>query len=76
MVGLYKCLKNNKKHTQFWLWDLNTVEPHYNEDLGTMKITLLYQVSGYIRVTKQKYKELEVAKLPCYKRVLLYLTSL
>ena len=30
-----------------------TVEPHYNEVLGTMKITLLYQVSHYIRV-KQK----------------------
>ena len=24
-----------------------TVEPRYNEDLGTMKITLLYQVSRY-----------------------------
>ena len=23
----------------------NTVEPHYNEDLGTMKITLLYRVA-------------------------------
>ena len=31
-----------------------TVEPHYNEDLGTMKITLLYQVSRYIRVKKNK----------------------
>ena len=33
-----------------------TVEPHYNEDLGTMKITLLYQVSHYIslRVKKQR----------------------
>ena len=29
---------------------LCTVEPHYNEDLGTMKITLLYQVFHYIRV--------------------------
>ena len=28
----------------------NTVEPHYNEVLGTMKITLLYQVSHCIRV--------------------------
>ena len=27
-----------------------TVEPRYNEGLGTMKITLLYQVSHYIRV--------------------------
>ena len=30
----------------------NTVKPHYNEVLGTMKITLLYQVSHYIRVKK------------------------
>ena len=32
----------------------NTVEPLYNEVLGTMKITLLYQVSCYIRVKKQR----------------------
>ena len=32
----------------------STVEPLYNEVLGTMKITLLYQVSHYIRVKKQK----------------------
>ena len=32
----------------------NTVEPPYNEVLGTMKITLLYQVSRYIRVKKQR----------------------
>ena len=32
-----------------------TVERHYNEDCGTMKITLLhvYQVFSYIRVEKQ-----------------------
>ena len=54
-----------------------TVEPLYNEVLGTMKITLLYQVSHYIRVKKtKKYKELEPAKLPRYKRILLYPTSL
>ena len=29
------------------------MEPHYNEDLGAMEITLLYQVSPYIRVKKQ-----------------------
>ena len=41
-----------------------------------MKITLLYQVSRYIRVKNpKKYKELGPAKLPCYKRVLLYPTS-
>ena len=56
--------------------DCGTVEPRYNEVLGTMKIALLYLVSHYIRVIKQKYKELGPAKLPCYKRVLLYLTSL
>ena len=32
----------------------STVEPLYNEVLGTMKITLLYQVSHYIRVKKQR----------------------
>ena len=47
----------------------STVEPRYNEVLGTIKITLLHQVSHYIRVKKQKYKELGPAKLPCYKRV-------
>ena len=31
-----------------------TVEPLYNEVLGTMKITLLYQVSHYIRVKTQR----------------------
>ena len=51
----------------------NTVKPLYNEDLGTLKITLLYQVS-HIRVKKtKKYKELGPAKLPCYNRVLLYI---
>ena len=54
----------------------DTVEPRYNEVLGTMKITLLYQVSHYIRVKNKKYKELGPAKLPCYNRVLLYPTSL
>ena len=31
-----------------------TVEPRYNEVLGTMKITFLYQVSCYIRVKIQR----------------------
>ena len=30
------------------------MEPRYNEDLGTMKITLLYQVPHYITVKKQR----------------------
>ena len=55
-----------------------TVEPCYNEVLGTMKITLLYQVSHYIRVKKpKKYKELDqqnylVITGFCYKEVPLY----
>ena len=53
----------------------NTVEPHYNEVLGTMKITLLYQVSLYQGKETKKYKELGPVKSPCYKRVLLYPTS-
>ena len=52
-----------------------TVEPHYNGVLGTIKITLLYQVSHNIRVKTNKYKELGPANLPCYKRVLSYPTS-
>ena len=44
-----------------------TVEPRYNEVLGTVKITLLYPVSHYIRVKKtKKYKVLGPAILPCY----------
>ena len=53
-----------------------TVEPRYNKvlgGLGAMKIPLLYQVSHYIRVKQQRHKELGPAKLPCYKRVLLYM---
>ena len=30
------------------------MEPRYNKVLGIMKITLLYQVSHYIRVRKQR----------------------
>ena len=33
---------------------VSTVEPHYNEVLGTMKITLLYRVSHYIRVKNKE----------------------
>ena len=57
-----------------WIYGLivdSTMEPRYNEVLGTMKITLLYQGKN-----TQKYKELVPAKLPCYKRVLFYPTSL
>ena len=57
---------------------LCTVEPLYIKVLGTMKITLLYWVSHYIKEKKtKKYKELGPAKLPCYKRVCyVYPTSL
>ena len=37
----------------------NTVEPLYNEVLGTMKITLLYQVSRYVRVKERNIKSWE-----------------
>ena len=32
---------------------IGTVEPRYNKVLETMKITLLYQVSRYMRVNKE-----------------------
>ena len=37
-----------------YVYNTVPVEPRYNEVLGTMKITLLYQVSHYIRVKKQR----------------------
>ena len=40
--------------SNFRSWARYTVEPRYNEVLGTMKFTLLYQVSHYIRVKKQR----------------------
>ena len=70
------CWTINERLLQSTALVIQTVEPHYKEDLGTMKITWLYQVSCYIRVKKKINKELGPAKLPCYKRVLLYLTSL
>ena len=56
---------------------LITVEPLYNEVLGTMKITLLYQVSHYIRVKEQRnIKSWDKQNYLRYKRILLYPTSL
>ena len=53
------------------LWVYIYSGTHYHEVLGTMKIILLYQVSHYIRVKKQRnYEELGPAILPCYKRLL------
>ena len=40
--------------TCFWRSVPITVEPCYNEVLWTLKITLLYQVSHYIRAKKQR----------------------
>ena len=52
----------------------DTVEPLYNEVLGTLKITLLYQVSHNQGKKTKKYKELGPAKLirPRYNEVPLY----
>ena len=45
-----------------------TVEPHFNEDIGT--ILPCYQVSHYYKGKKtKKYEELGPAKLSCYQRV-------
>ena len=63
-----------------------TVEPRYNEDHGTMKITLLYQVSHYIRVKKlrnikswDQQNHLVIGGFcyirPLYNEVPLYFTS-
>ena len=48
-------VSTHKTKTTFTQFDYagNTVEPRYNEVLGTMKITLLYQVS-HIRAKKQR----------------------
>ena len=45
----------NHHHRHHHLYSiLGTVEPHYSKVVGTMKITLLDQVSHYIRVKKKK----------------------
>ena len=49
-VDILLCLKEKRGKMKYSI----TVEPLYNEVLGTMKITLLYQVSHYIRVKKQR----------------------
>ena len=45
---------NVRRELTFLVQCISTVEPRYNEVLGTMKITLLYQVSHYIRVKEQR----------------------
>ena len=52
LYGIVWVLNINKYNSDFNCHESNTVEPRYNEVLGTMKITLLYQVSHYIRVKK------------------------
>ena len=51
----------------------NTVEPRYNEDLKNYLVITGFSL--YQGKNTKKYKELGPAKLPCYKRVLLYPTS-
>ena len=53
MLLFYRSCMNGHNFT-CQIWFTSTVEPRYNEVLGTMKITLLYQVSHYIRVQKQR----------------------
>ena len=55
-----------------------TVEPCYNKDLGTMKITLLYQVSHHIRVRNNTHRNIKSWDQQNYQvaRVVLYSTSL
>ena len=49
-------LPNDSQECIFTILEVykSTVEPRYNENLGTMKITLFYQVSHYIRVKKNR----------------------
>ena len=78
MVGAYSSIIFIKKHRQKTtaIQFLVTVEPCYNEDLGTMEITLLYQVSPYIRVKKQGNTKSWDQQNDLVITVLLYLTSL
>ena len=48
-------MRNIKLHVSFRVLDIlfSIVEPRYNDVLVTMKITLLEQVSNYIRVQKK-----------------------
>ena len=52
------------------------MEPRYNNVIGTMKIIFVISGFSYQGKKKQKYKEVGPGELPCYKRVLLYPTSL
>ena len=56
---------------------LSTVEPRYNEVLGDHgNYLVISRFSLYQGKKTKNYKELGPANLPCYKRVLLYPTSL
>ena len=50
----YKLHFNSKVSTPSNSWIITTVEPRYNNVRGNLKINLLYQVSHYIRVQKQR----------------------
>ena len=65
VVVVYSQKKNDKNHeeneVEQWFkfpdqsyFNYSTVEPRYNEDLGTMKIFLLEQLSHYIRVKNKE----------------------
>ena len=54
LIQVCNCLYDEVYWAKVRYVELHTVEPRYNEVLGTMKITLLYQVSHYIRVKKQR----------------------
>ena len=50
-----------------------------NLGIGTMKTTLLYSkypISCYIGVTEYIIQRAETSKLPCYRKVLLYISEL
>ena len=55
-TGLYRMALHEDvhDHTISFFHNSCTVEPRYNKVLVTMKITLLYQVSHYIRVKNQR----------------------
>ena len=53
-VSVQRISTHLRQVTRYRINSFGTVEPLYNEVLGTMKITLLYQVSHYIRVKKQR----------------------
>ena len=81
------CSEKNEAFNHTCIFKGSTVEPLYNEGLGTMKITLLYQFSCYIRVKKHRniknwdqQNDLVIRGFcyirPLYNKVSLYTTHL